>query len=219
MRTGTATTLFRPVGVNELGLIYDTHMRAFPPRLPEQPIFYPVTNFGYAATIALDWNTKREAGIGYVTRFTVEADYASRFEKHTVGGREHEELWVPAEQLPEFNRKLVGPIEVVAAFFAPNPQGAVPTRFMLQGRSATEQLVALDNMRDHLPMDFHLEIQTNHRAVWLNYPHWLLSRFDAQILSEDRRAACVAAVRQHWSHANPALPRLDEIASAHAESS
>ena len=39
-----SVTLFRPVGANELRLIEATGMRAFPPRLPEQPIFYPVTN-------------------------------------------------------------------------------------------------------------------------------------------------------------------------------
>lgn len=33
-----------------------------------------------------------------------------------VGGREHEELWVPAEDLGEFNRHIVGAIEVVAEF-------------------------------------------------------------------------------------------------------
>jgi hypothetical protein len=35
-------TLWRPVGPEELALIRAADMRAFPPRLPEQPIFYPV---------------------------------------------------------------------------------------------------------------------------------------------------------------------------------
>ncbi len=34
--------LYRPVGMDELRLIYGAGMRSFPPRLPEQPIFYPV---------------------------------------------------------------------------------------------------------------------------------------------------------------------------------
>ena len=41
--------LYRPVGLNELALIYDSNMLKFPPRLPEQPIFYPVLNQDYAS--------------------------------------------------------------------------------------------------------------------------------------------------------------------------
>lgn len=35
--------LYRPVGLEELKLIAASNFRAFPPRLPEQPIFYPVS--------------------------------------------------------------------------------------------------------------------------------------------------------------------------------
>ena len=52
------TTLFRPIGPEELALIEASGRRAFPPRLPEQPIFYPVLNEGYAVKIARDWNVK-----------------------------------------------------------------------------------------------------------------------------------------------------------------
>ena len=202
--------LYRPTGVTELGLVYDADMRAFPRRLREQPIFYPVTNFGYAATIAREWNTKHDAGIGYVTRFGVEAAYASQFEKRIVGGREHEELWVPADQLVEFNRHIVGAIRVTAAFFASQPRGAVPTQFMLRGRTAEQQLVALDRLRDENVMDFHLEVAANHRVVWLNYPYWAVHHFDHSVIPEKRRAECVAAIREHWQPANPPLPVLDD---------
>ena len=47
-----SVTLYRPVGAEELRLIEASGMRAFPPRLPEQPIFYPVTNEAYAVQIA-----------------------------------------------------------------------------------------------------------------------------------------------------------------------
>lgn len=108
-------TLFRPVGPKELKLIEDSGWRAFPPRLPEQPIFYPVTNEDYAAQIARDWNVK-SSGSGFVTRFDVEADYVARFPKRVVGNRTHEELWVPAEELAEFNTRIVGPIVVTQSF-------------------------------------------------------------------------------------------------------
>lgn len=109
--------LFRPVGPKELALIEASGFRAFPPRLPDQPIFYPVLNEGYATQIARDWNVPA-SGAGFVTRFLVDAAFASRYPRQVVGGREHEELWVPAEELDEFNRHIVGPIEVIAEFRA-----------------------------------------------------------------------------------------------------
>jgi hypothetical protein len=45
-------TLYRPVGAYEWAKIVASGYRAFPPRLPEQPIFYPVLNERYASEIA-----------------------------------------------------------------------------------------------------------------------------------------------------------------------
>jgi hypothetical protein len=109
------TTLFRPVGPIELDLIAAADWRAFPPRLPEQPIFYPVTNESYATRIARDWNV-RESGAGFVTRFAVDAVFVARYPVQTVGDRECTELWVPAAELDDFNRHIVGIIEVIAEF-------------------------------------------------------------------------------------------------------
>ena len=111
------TTLYRPVGPKELELIAALEYRAFPPRLPEQPIFYPVMNQEYAEQIARDWNVK-ESGAGYVTRFRVASEYLARFPVQVVGAARHAELWVPAEDLAEFNRHIVGNIEVIARFGA-----------------------------------------------------------------------------------------------------
>ncbi len=90
-------------------------MRAFPPRLPEQPIFYPVTTEAYAVKIARDWNV-RASGSGFVTRFAVRRDFLDAYEVQTAGGRAHQEYWIPAEELGRFNRAIVGRIEVVAEF-------------------------------------------------------------------------------------------------------
>jgi hypothetical protein len=108
-------TLYRPVGPAELRLIRESGWRSFPPRLPQQPIFYPVTNERYATQIARDWNV-RESGAGFVTRFAVRAGYLSRFAIQQVGGAEHTEYWIPAEELPEFNANIVGLIEVIREF-------------------------------------------------------------------------------------------------------
>jgi hypothetical protein len=110
------TTLYRPVGPKELELIRISGDREFPPRLPEQPIFYPVLNEEYATQIAREWNAKSGSRIGYVTRFEVRTDFLRRYEVQTVGGSVHQEYWIPAEALPEFNRNIVGLIEVIAEF-------------------------------------------------------------------------------------------------------
>lgn len=112
------TTLYRPTGENELELIREAEWKAFPPRLPEQPIFYPVLEEQYAIQIARDWNT-RDGGIGYVLRFEVETEYLAKFPIQTAGARIHREYWIPAEQLEEFNRHIVGRIEVVSEFRSP----------------------------------------------------------------------------------------------------
>lgn len=108
-------TLYRPVGPKELELIKASGWRAFPPRLPEQPIFYPVMNEEYAVQIARDWNV-RASGAGYVTRFQVKADFVAKYEVQQVGSDVHKELWVPAEELAEFNENIVGEIEVIREF-------------------------------------------------------------------------------------------------------
>jgi len=109
------TVLYRPTGDNELALIRQLNSRAFPPRLYWQPIFYPVLFEEYARQIARDWNAK-DGKRGYVTRFAVETTYLAQFEIHQVGASLHQEYWIPAAELEEFNRHIVGPIEVIAEY-------------------------------------------------------------------------------------------------------
>jgi hypothetical protein len=120
----TVTTLYRPVGQAELDLIRAAGMRAFPPRLSWQPIFYPVLNEVYATEIARDWNTKDPASgyAGYVTRFGVRADFLAPYEAKVVGSQRHQELWIPAEDLAALNENIVGLIEVIAEFRGRAPE-------------------------------------------------------------------------------------------------
>lgn len=111
------TTLYRPVGPKELELIEAAGFRRFPPRLPEQPIFYPVTNERYAIEIAERWNAKSDGG-GFVTRFAIDDVFLCRYEPQIVGARHHEEYWIPAEDLDAFNEAIVGPIEITRRFSA-----------------------------------------------------------------------------------------------------
>jgi hypothetical protein len=108
-------TLWRPVGPKELALIEQADFRAFPPRLPEQPIFYPVLTEAYAVKIARDWNVKA-SGAGFVTRFDVRKNYLDAHAAQEVGGRAHLEYWIPAEDLPAFNAAIVGAIVVTQEF-------------------------------------------------------------------------------------------------------
>ena len=109
------TILYRPVNDKELDLIKKLDYRGFPPRLPEQPFFYPVMNEEYATQITRDWNV-RAYGVGFVTKFQVDTAYLEKFEIQNVGGPIHNELWVPAEELEAFNKHIVGKIEVISEF-------------------------------------------------------------------------------------------------------
>jgi hypothetical protein len=51
--------------------------------------------------------------VGYVLKFDVDAEFLSRYEVRRAGGSEHLEYWIPAEELAEFNRNIVGLIEMV----------------------------------------------------------------------------------------------------------
>jgi len=103
--------LYRPVGKNELVLIEQNGFAAFPERLPEQPIFYPVLNLEYARYIASNWNKPA----GYVTMFEINDDYIGRFEVHTVGSHIHQEYWIPADELKKFNENIIGTIKILHA--------------------------------------------------------------------------------------------------------
>lgn len=109
------TTLWRPVGIHELALLEDNNFSSWPPRLKDQPIFYPVLNREYATKIAKEWNAKIE-GSGFVTQFEVETDYLNNFEVQQVGGQTILEYWIPAEDLGEFNTHLVGQIVLIESF-------------------------------------------------------------------------------------------------------
>ena len=84
--------LYRPIGYQELVLIANSNFLCFPPRLPSQPIFYPVLNLDYGIQIAKDWNTKDpNSGFGgFVTQFDVNDAYISQFKVQIVGSSKHQ---------------------------------------------------------------------------------------------------------------------------------
>lgn len=114
-------TLYRPTGPQEIELVRQSGNKRWPPRLPDQPIFYPVTNIQYATEIARDWNVPA-SGEGYVTRFEVDEDFMARYPVRQVGAAHHTEWWVPAEDLEALNDHIVGTIEVIHVFTASVPK-------------------------------------------------------------------------------------------------
>ncbi len=115
MNVADTVTLWRPTGPEELALVEASGWREWPPRLPDQPIFYPVLNEDYATRIARDWNVAR-SGAGFVTRFEVRRAFLDRYEVQQAGGSTILEYWIPAEELAELNSNIVGENKVVAEY-------------------------------------------------------------------------------------------------------
>jgi hypothetical protein len=103
--------MYRPCGQKELDLVAASGFKRWPPRLPDQPIFYPVTNEQYAWQVN-KWNVS-QFGKGYVTRFAVRESFIEKYKVETVGSRQHTEWWVPAEDLESLNDNIVGEIEII----------------------------------------------------------------------------------------------------------
>jgi len=203
-----ATTLYRPVGLDELALIWDSGCREFPPRLPHQPIFYPVTSIEYATQIARDWNTKDSSFAGYITTFQVSDEYLSKFERRIVVSAMHEEYWIPSEQLPDFNRNIQGLIDVEAGFFGESFVGLVPERFNLRGKNAEQQFTVLALTWDQYRMDFVLEIATNRKAVYLNCLFWAQRDFSRVGITAELKQKALTGVIKAWDYnrIEPTLP-------------
>ena len=188
--------LYRPTGLRELQLVLQRDLTGWPPRLPDQPIFYPVTTARYAAQIAREWNTKSELRAGYVTEFAVDDAYIAQFERKIVGSRLHEELWVPAAQLADLNRHIMGLIQVIDAYFSVDFVGLVPDDGPMSGKSARAQLGALERLVS-AGNDLRSEVRSNRDVVFLHLPHWR---------EVDAASPALAAVEKAWCEAFPALP-------------
>lgn len=194
--------LFRPVGLLEMQRIIASDWRAFPPRLPEQPIFYPVLNLDYARQIARDWNTQRASYAGYVTQFTIDDAYGDRFDPHIVGARQHAELWIPAEDLATFNAHILPPIQMVAAYFGSSFTGLVPDHGVLQSRDAYALLSILTNTLTSSPSNLHDILRINRPAIVLHFPFWMAYR-QAGLLTTTEQST-LDALHHEWETFMPA---------------
>ena len=206
-----ATTLFRPVGLHELALIWDKGMRGFPQRLPHQPIFYPVANTTYARQIARDWNSPdEESGFaGFVTAFEVDGAYLSNFEPHTVGSSKHVEYWIPADNLSSFNGAIYGLIRLEIGFFCAPFAGHVPDAFGLKGKNAIAQFVALHKSWKYSTFDVACEVSANRKTVFLNWLFWSQHDFSNFGINQEQREMLLGHLKQCWefNHIEVPLPQ------------
>jgi hypothetical protein len=190
-------TLYRPVGLREMELILAADSKAFPPRLPEQPYFYPVMNAEYAIQIARDWNTKdpKSGFAGFVTQFSVDENYATQFEVHTVGSSVHRELWIPAEQLDDFNQHIQGHIEIVDAFYGEGYEGI---KHWHKEWYADEMFDVFYNMSWYNGMDFSGEMTMNRHAVLLNFKYWLSHDYSQAVFYEGEQMRFLRFLADIW---------------------
>ncbi|HOM02117.1 MAG TPA: hypothetical protein PLH43_04740 [Acetivibrio sp.] len=172
--------LYRPVGLKELLKIIELEFKGFPPRLPEQPIFYPVLNMGYAEEIASKWNTEDPVSnfVGYVLEFDVENAYISKYKAETVGNKNHKELWIPAQDLETFNKNIIGFIRIVKAYYGDKYSGldALPDEF--NGRSLIEQFELIKSSYKNDKKAYTSMILTCKNVIITNYLYWKLKHYN-----------------------------------------
>lgn len=179
--------LYRPVGLKELELIL-TH-NAYPPRLSWQPIFYPVLNFEYARQIATRWNLDDELSgyAGFVTEFTIEDDYIRQFEVQNVGADLHNELWIPAEELANFNTYIQGHIQLTGAYYGEKYEGKVEEGKMLKELHVSEQITKIKEL---IATDYSLSdlLKTDALVVQVNINYWQQKEENESVLKNIRQA-------------------------------
>jgi hypothetical protein len=105
-------TLYKPVSQKELDLIKESGWKAFPTVLKEQPFFYPLMKEAYAVQISKEC-TSPAYSVSYITRFQIDTEFVSRYKIRNIGPNRQQELWIPPDELQEFNGHIVGAIEVV----------------------------------------------------------------------------------------------------------
>jgi hypothetical protein len=192
------TNLFRPIGLRELELLWDSGMREFPQRLENQPIFYPVVNLDYARQIARDWNTPdaKSGFSGFVTKFEVSSSYLSKFELHTAGSAAHREYWIPAKELSVFNKAINGQISVEEGFFGPEYVGYQEDENGFKGLNSIEQFSALLKFADR--DDFTAQVSAHRKTIFMNCLFWLKTDISKLPCTNEQRDTFLTHLVNAW---------------------
>lgn len=167
--------LYRPVGLYEMEKILESGGKEFPPRFSEQPIFYPVLNISYAQQIAKEWNQDdtNSGFVGFVTEFEINDKYIKNFETHCVGSNIHQEYWIPAENLQDFNENITSKIVIVDAYYGEEYKGIKPLGVSgFKEISVVNQINILENTMNYNGMDFSCTIFVEWKLTNLNLLYW-----------------------------------------------
>ncbi|MCW8131555.1 MAG: hypothetical protein KIS92_14495 [Planctomycetota bacterium] len=203
-------TLYRPMGLAEMDLVLQGGCRAFPPRLPEQPIFYPVLNEGYAESITCQWNVNDPfAGYaGFVTAFEMPRAYLGRYEEKIAGSGIGRELWVPAAEMDAFNAQIRGRIRMIKAYYGDSFKGLEPATSALQGKGLEEQFYAFEKLLRTGMDAFGATVAAEQRVVYTQAPYWARPEFETPHLPPATRARVLDAMRAAWARAFPEIALL-----------
>src|SRR5207247_235291 len=190
--------LWRPVELHEMAKVFEAGMKGFPPRLPEQSIFYPVLVQEYADQTAATWNTKEEPFVGYVIEMEILDEYGARFShKQSV------QLSIVScgclRRNSQFNNQLTKPVSVRRAYFGPKYRGHVPDKFGLRAADAYKQIAMMVGTMDYSMFDFAMEVSANMLTFFLNFPFWKAAgagRLDVEAVQLD---TCLEHIRNAWS--------------------
>ncbi len=198
-------TLYRPVGLKEAELILVKG--EFPPRPPEESIFYPYLNAAYAEEVARDRYTRQLTTnyAGFVTEFRVQKSYLEGFKERVVGDEYHTELWIPAAQLDEFHQHIEGKIEITAAFYGEQYTGQWH-RYL----SAEELFVVLYRTCQRFNEVCWGEIRQNRHAIYLNYEYWKNHDF-SQYMTEEQKISFLRRIAVIWAKKVPERRLLGSI--------
>lgn len=203
-------TLFRPVGLFEMKLIVDLEMRGFPPRLLGQPIFYPVQNKKYADQIANQWNTKdKHSGfVGFITEWDISEAYISRYDRQVVGAAIHEEIWIPAEELDDFNQEIKGPIRLIDAFYGEKYTGTISSISEFIGNNAIEHFLFFKLMLDLSESDLSVHVIRNWQVVLFNFRHWSKTGHNDLGVSVKEKLRLLSTIVKVWRGFKADIPLL-----------
>jgi len=199
--------LYRPVGLYEMKLLLDLELKAFPPRLPEQPIFYPVLNKAYADQIASEWNTKDKFSgyAGFVTEFDVSSPFIDRYEEQIVGAGNHKELWIPAEQLQEMNENIQGTIRLVDVFYGGNYAGLTPELIAFEDKNITDQFKVWQEISDNDPAEFSCRIREQWKPIFVNFKYWADASHERSGIGKESKDETLSRMKKVWYEHFPDL--------------
>jgi hypothetical protein len=140
------------------------------------------------------------------------AEYVQRFEPKVVGAAQHQELWVPAEKLPEFNANLVSRIRVSRVFYGAAYQGPAPLPLMVRARHPAEQLKVLTAVLASSRFDFSCEVSANWKLILANFAFWAATPAERLGVTSQELSRTLGAIGQVWRHTDLPLPAGELVA-------